>query len=169
MIIELKSLTQPAIYAAIQVPGRFTYDRIILHHTADVVDANKDGLFAEEVDLIHRGGHRAGYPSFTFGLGYHFLISPDGSVEVADRWLRQLHGAHTKGHNYHALGICMVGNFNKTLPTNGQLDSLEKILAAVRPERLYPHRHFSATDCPGTNIDKGYWDENIKPLSPWRG
>ncbi len=142
----------------------FGYDLIILHHTADMVDSNKDGLYGEEIDRMQRAGEREGYPPFVNGMGYHFLINPNGIIQVGDRWLKQIYGAHCVGQNHHALGICMVGNFDKTLPTPAQLDSLGQLLSQLNPVVVSPHKRFKATDCPGTNITLEYWYKNISPL-----
>ena len=53
----------------------------------------------------------------------------DGSVFVGYRWLEQLPGAHTAGPqgdylNRHAIGICLVGNFDESHPTQTQLRAL---------------------------------------------
>ncbi len=60
------------------------------------------------------------------------------------------------------MGICLVGDFNKHVPTKGQLASLEELIKVVR-ERVgrvngqkavvQPHRNINPprwpTDCPG--------------------
>jgi LysM repeat protein len=96
------------------------------------------------------------------GLAYHFVIgngkgSPDGAIEVGDRWKRQLHGGHVSKweFNNHGIGICLVGNFEKTRPTAKQLQSFETLVTYLGGTLLnnrfkfYVHREINATLCPG--------------------
>ena len=103
------------------------------------------------------------------GLAYHFVIgngtsSGNGEIEVGDRWRRQINGGHVHSDylNNIALGICLVGDFNRDHPTQAQLDSCEELIRYLR-ERfgkadgraipVRPHREMNpprwATDCPG--------------------
>ena len=101
------------------------------------------------------------------GVGYDFVIgngtdSRDGQVEVTFRWRQQRTGAHCKtpGNwaNEEAIGICLVGNFNKTCPTPRQLSALRSLVNFLRKRyqipisRIYGHRTTpgaNGTDCPG--------------------
>ncbi len=106
------------------------------------------------------------------GLAYHFVIgngtsSGDGEIEVGDRWRRQINGGHVHSDylNNISLGICLVGDFNRTQPTRAQLDSCEELIRYLRDrcgkvERreipVRPHREMNpprwATDCPGDDF-----------------
>ena len=65
------------------------------------------------------------------GVGYHFIINngsndkKDGQIEVSPRWLKQKNGAHCNADNMNnrAIGICLVGNFNKENISESQFDS----------------------------------------------
>jgi N-acetylmuramoyl-L-alanine amidase len=103
------------------------------------------------------------------GLAYHFVIgngtsTGDGQIEVGDRWRRQINGGHVHSDylNNIALGICLVGDFNRDQPTRRQLDACEELINYLRKrcgkvETHYaivrPHREVNppqwATDCPG--------------------
>ena len=57
------------------------------------------------------------------GLAYHFVIgngtsSGNGEIEIGNRWTRQINGGHVHSDylNNIALGICLVGDFNRDLP-----------------------------------------------------
>jgi len=61
------------------------------------------------------------------GLAYDFVIGNgngmrDGEIAVGRRWIRQLDGGHlaSEEQNKVAIGICLVGNFDKHQPTRGQ-------------------------------------------------
>jgi hypothetical protein len=103
------------------------------------------------------------------GLAYHFVIgngtsTGDGQIEVGDRWRRQINGGHVHSDylNNIALGICLVGDFNRDQPTRAQLDCCEELIRYLRQRCgkidnhyaiVKPHREVNpprwATDCPG--------------------
>ena len=102
------------------------------------------------------------------GIGYDFVIgngtnSSNGQVEVTFRWKSQIAGAHcggTKGNwaNEEGIGICLVGDFNKTRPTSSQMQSLVKLVDFLQrrynipKSRIYGHGTTPGaqpTDCPG--------------------
>ena len=98
-------------------------------------------------------------------LGYHFVIgngtdTRDGQVEVGGRWPRQKWGAHAKTpdnrYNEFGIGVCLVGNFDLTRPTDEQVKSLSKLVAflmrtyRIPAERVVGHSDTGRpTDCPG--------------------
>jgi hypothetical protein len=106
------------------------------------------------------------------GLAYHFVIgngtsSGNGEIEVGDRWRRQINGGHVHSDylNNISLGICLVGDFNRSQPTRAQLDSCEELIRYLRDrcgkvERheipVRPHRDMNPprwpTDCPGDDF-----------------
>jgi hypothetical protein len=103
------------------------------------------------------------------GLAYHFVIgygtsTGNGQIEVGDRWRRQINGGHVHSDylNNIALGICLVGDFNRDQPTRAQLDCCEELIRYLRQRCgkvgdhypiVKPHREVNpprwATDCPG--------------------
>ena len=101
------------------------------------------------------------------GVGYDFVIgngteSGDGQVEVTYRWRQQKVGAHCKTPsnwaNEEAVGICVVGNFDQTVPTERQMQALIKLCRflteryAIPTIRVYGHEATpgaNETDCPG--------------------
>ena len=115
-------------------------------------------------DYYHRHVRR-----MTNGLAYHFVIgngtsSDNGEIEVGDRWRRQINGGHVHSDylNNIALGICLVGDFNRDQPTRAQLEACEELIRYLRQrcgkiEAHYaivkPHREMNPprwpTDCPG--------------------
>ena len=101
------------------------------------------------------------------GLAYHFIIgngsdSRDGEIEVGGRWTRQLNGGHVHSFalNENSIGICLVGNFEKTRPTKKQIAAalelvgfVKRTLLAGKPDLLL-HREIPGehTLCPGHNF-----------------
>ena len=132
---------------------------IVLHHSA------KDRGNADEIGRAHQ---RRGFDE----LGYHFVITngnggDSGKVEIGSRWRSQKHGAHTGGtedneYNEVGIGICMVGDFTNSLPSQAQLDSLGKLLKflvwkyKIKVKNIIGHRDApsACTDCPGDALHK---------------
>jgi len=98
------------------------------------------------------------------GLGYHYVIHKDGEI-----WLgrpEHYHGSHCVGHNSDSIGICLAGNFDLTLPTQAQIDSLIKILKSIKEryniKEIVPHRKFSNKTCYGKNLSDTWASDLIK-------
>ena len=100
-------------------------------------------------------------------LGYHFVIgngtdTGNGAVEVGSRWNRQKHGAHCKTpdnrYNEEGIGVCLVGNFDQTRPSDVQLKALAKLVSHLQrtynipADRVIGHGDAKATECPGRNL-----------------
>jgi len=62
--------------------------------------------------------------------GYNKVIRWSGEVVNAKG------DAHTYGHNYDGLGVCLIGNFEKEKPNQAQIDSLIRVLKEWK--RKYP-------------------------------
>ncbi len=128
---------------------------VVLHHSKTA-----EGSY-DEIDRAHR--ERLGWA----GCGYHFVIgngagSPDGRIEVARRWSDQKYGVHcrdakTPEVNEYGIGICLVGDLDKTPPTAKQIAATRALVAyleakyAIPVARVETHSHVAAshTDCPG--------------------
>ena len=139
---------------------------IIVHHSATDVGC------ARSFDRYHRMVRK-----WKNGLGYHFVIgngtkTPDGFVEAGHRWYYQLEGAHAgvAKYNQHGIGICLVGNFNKTYPTERQMHALVTLVKQLHAEygipyeNVLPHRAIKPTDCPGNNFP---WEQFMNELYTW--
>lgn len=98
------------------------------------------------------------------GLAYHFVIGngrgmPDGDIGVGHRWEEQLHGGHlaSESLNEISLGICLVGNFEKTRPTSAQMESLASLThylmkrCSLGVSAVQTHQQINTvyTRCPG--------------------
>ena len=134
---------------------RLDWPHIVIHHSATPTGN------ADEFDKMHR---EKGWDE----LGYHFVIgngtgSGDGQVEIGPRWVKQKHGAHCKvtGHpeyNDVGVGICLVGNFDVTRPTQAQMASLAQLVRFLMARydiprsNVYGHGQLKPTDCPGRNF-----------------
>ncbi|MHC4197139.1 MAG: peptidoglycan recognition protein family protein [Planctomycetota bacterium] len=135
------------------------WEYVVIHHSA-----TPEGS-AEVFDDFHR--NKRGWKN---GLGYHFVIgngtlSEDGEIEVGNRWIKQLSGAHAgdRYFNRKGIGICLVGNFDEDEnegPTERQLDSLEQMVRHLCERYDIPlsniimHKDVveNHTVCPGKNF-----------------
>ena len=109
---------------------------------------NKFHVSAAEIDRWHKNNGWA-------GIGYHFVIRKDGTIERG-RPMDML-GAHCYEHNWHTVGVNIVGAFDDNEPEPEQMQSAAKLLAAlcryygIAPDRrhIVGHRDYNATACPG--------------------
>ncbi len=130
---------------------------IVIHHSA-TAKGN-----AARFDDYHRNKRR-----WEYGLAYHFVVgngslSGDGEIEVAERWKKQIHGAHTANMecNRVAIGICLVGDFeNGGRPTDKQFESLVGLIQYLSQRYdislsnilLHKQVHQKGTACPGKDF-----------------
>jgi N-acetyl-anhydromuramyl-L-alanine amidase AmpD len=131
---------------------------VVLHHSA-----SPSGGY-DEIDREHR--KVLGWS----GCGYHFVIgngtgSPDGQVEVAQRWTDQKHGVHCRdAHipevNEYGIGICLVGDLDNKPPTPRQIAAAKALVAylgdryAIPSNHIGPHAQLAGSPaaCPGKNF-----------------
>ena len=126
---------------------RFITNAIVIHH---IGNTNADVPAAE----VHRWHLANGWS----GIGYHYVIRKDGTIERGRP--REAVGAHALGQNKHTLGINIVGNFETAYPTQAQLDSASVLMAAlcslygISPSfsTIMGHRDLNETACPGRNL-----------------
>lgn len=99
------------------------------------------------------------------GVAYHFVVDNgtakkgNGQIEVASRWKRQIEGGHCRQRwvNKIGIGICLVGNFDKTNPSKRQMQALVSLCKLLRGRYYIPvsnikgHGHIKGekTNCPG--------------------
>ena len=152
----LTSGVRAAIDRANVARGRWRY--LVVHNSG-----TKQGN-AKAFDYYHKRVRK-----MQNGLAYHFVIgngtsSGDGEIEIGGRWVRQINGGHVHSDylNNIALGICLVGDFNRTVPTRNELESLEELIRYLRnrvgkidgkASIVKAHREINPprwpTDCPG--------------------
>lgn len=126
--------------------NRFVTDCIVVHH---IGMANNDDVSAETVHQWHLNNGWS-------GIGYHFLIRKDGTIEEG-RPLGTV-GAHVYGENRHTVGINLVGNFESAVPTEAQKAAAAHLIASlctvyqldpVWESTVKGHCDLNATACPG--------------------
>lgn len=123
-------------------------EKIVIHHTGNSSD---DNLSAAKIHQIHLNQKWV-------GIGYHFVVRKDGSVERG-RPLNCI-GSHAYGYNYCSIGIHVCGNFEIAEPAQEQLNVLPMLIADLcdayeliaDKDIVMGHRDLMATACPGENL-----------------
>jgi len=124
-------------------------ESLVIHHSVTAHDATPD-----DIALLHKA---RGWG----GIGYHFVITQDGTVYyVGDIGTAR---ANVLNKNELVIGICLVGDFTKHLPSDEQITSahllcqrlIELVPNVKNWEQLKGHKDFQATACPGSSWDVG--------------
>ena len=94
--------------------------------------------------------HAAARPTDAIARKCHFLVAGDGqggwAVTATDHWLHQRDGGHVGGFwRGNSVGICLLGDFSRRRPTDGQfallidlVNTLQEI-CRVSADRIYLH------------------------------
>ena len=130
---------------------------IIVHHSVTPRDLGVD----QTENSIQNNHKSRGFPKSSLGsnIGYHYIIYGDGTVKQYR--LDNEIGAHTKeqGMNLKSLGVCLIGDFDKELPSESQINSLKTLLSKkcelfkIIKENIHPHRKYAGyKSCYGANL-----------------
>lgn len=142
--------------------------RIIWHHSADPTTEHQ----FNKINEYHR---QRDFPvsSLGFYVGYHWLIEYDGTLKQARKETEI--GAHDTGENLNSIGICLAGDFGKSLPSEAQAATAALLVSQIRAKwnipltRFEPHRIDDDTSCPGFRLPdnwliKQYLERHSDPL-----
>jgi N-acetylmuramoyl-L-alanine amidase len=103
------------------------------------------------------------------GIGYHYVILLDGTIEYGRSIYKQ--GAHVKGENKGSIGICYIGGVESERGPNGkwiakdtrtpeQKESLLLLLKTLKKMHheatIHGHNEFAAKACPCFNVEEEY-------------
>lgn len=122
-------------------------DAIIIHH----VGGTDQEVPAAKIHQWHLANKWT-------GIGYHYVIHKDGTVERG-RPMNAV-GAHCYEHNHNTVGICFAGDYERAVPTDAALASGTVLMAyicktyGIKPgaKTILGHRDLSGTLCPGRNL-----------------
>ena len=112
----------------------------VIHHTAG------SDVSAREIDFMHKSHtytDERGYIQHWDGIGYHFVIRADGTIEEG-RSLTKI-GCHAPGRN-DWVGIVLTGENYFTLY---QIISLKELLKELGTQHIERHHE----ECPGLGLD----------------
>jgi len=116
---------------------------------------------------IHVGYHyivNNGFPTYRSWRHQDYEEEWDGKIEKGRPNL--VNGAHCREErmNYQSLGICLIGNFDVTVPTKRQLESLYRLCAllcrayGISPFRILYHNDLAPyKSCPGEKFPPRYF------------
>lgn len=172
--------------------GHASHYKYLTQSVRDVIDQAPVARNRWRYIVVHNSGTRQGNAkAFDYyhlhvrkmpnGLAYHFVIgngtsSGNGKVEIGSRWTRQINGGHVHSDylNNIALGICLVGDYNRDRPTPEQLEALDELIHYLRhrvgkidhqPAIVKPHRDINPpqwpTDCPGDRFPYEWLHSNF--------
>ena len=100
--------------------------KITIHHTGEHpgLEGLSDREVIRRVESYHRNERKWA------AIGYHFIIGKDGTVYEGRP--ATIQGAHVSRNNPHNLGISVMGDFQRKLPTQAQLQSLTALTSQQR-------------------------------------
>jgi LysM repeat protein len=165
---SLPASVQKSIDKASVKTGR--WKNIVIHHSGTAEGS------AKGMENYHRRVRH-----MENGLAYHFVIGngqgmKDGEIFVGNRWTGQIDGGHlhSLAQNKVSLGICLVGNFDKTKPTAAQMKSLKSLLSAletrckIKDSLVTTHRDINVvgTRCPGRYFPVTTLRKELAKLAP---
>lgn len=139
------------------MPNKNNPKNIIVHHSV----TPRDLAVHQTENSIERNHTSRGFPISSLGwhIGYQYVIYGNGEIRQYRR--DDDIGAHTKetGMNFESLGVCLIGDFDKELPSAAQIQTLIKFLRekiaqySIDPRRIYPHRKFATyKSCYGSRL-----------------
>jgi N-acetyl-anhydromuramyl-L-alanine amidase AmpD len=132
---------------------------IVWHTAADPRDRGKFDTSAEEIDAWHKANGWS-------GIGYHFVIRKTGMIERG-RSTDEI-GAHVRGLNHQAIGICFSGHGDLEPLTEAQQLTgirLTKILMKrynIPVENVIGHREVNLL-IQKKQLDKAFWVRKTCP------
>lgn len=133
-------------------------DRVTIHHQGagnpktPVMSSFKGASSIKAIQLYHQKTN--GWSD----IAYQAIIAPNGDIYQGRPF--DVVGSHVKSNNTGNIGIMLIGNFEVETPTKEQIVSLKKLLCYLKvkfpqlniPKRLFGHKDFMSTDCPGKNL-----------------
>lgn len=151
--------------------------KIVIHHSTE----DFSGAVAANAHVLHLKGKAKGYDAISYHYvigngvkGYHDLGGAKVWAESADGGIEpgrplDIKGAHAIP-NDGAIGIVLVGNFNRSKPTEKQMQALENLVLyliykfKLTPVDVVGHREYQQTDkkCPGANFDMDAFRRSLK-------
>jgi hypothetical protein len=192
IVIEKSGLEddQGFVDAPKRVGGLFKRWRYLSPEVRQAIDRARVKSGRWKYIIIHNSGTRQGNArifdnyhrrvrKMQNGMAYHFVIgngrsSGNGQIEIGSRWTKQINGGHVASDylNNIAIGICLVGDLNRDLPTKAQLEALNELITYLRgrvgkikgrPAIVKGHKEINPkpTDCPGDRFDLRWLRRNF--------
>ena len=134
--------------------------KIIIHHSA----SDRYSTSVQKIDHWHKERGFT-YSKLGYYVGYQYVIDMYG--EITQTRSESEEGCHTIGENNNSIGICLIGNFDKDVPTLKQVTALRALIQnlmtkyKIKVQYIYPHRRFSNTHCPGVRLNDDWAQREI--------
>ena len=123
--------------------------KLVVHHSASNIVTTKKA----DIERWHK---QRGFSQ----IGYHKIIEGNGNIVNGRPETTQ--GAHAKGANQASLGVCVIGDFEKDVPSSDQIAGLVSVLTdwckkhKLDTTSIYGHYNVlggsTKTICPGKNL-----------------
>jgi hypothetical protein len=131
-------------------------EHIVIHHSATT-----DGIVYRDFDSIKAGHLARGFRD----IGYHWVIESVNNKLVAIPGRAEWDiGAHCPGKNEDGIGVCVVGNFEKEVPSEELYqfvaNKCKDVMSRHPIKSITGHYDHCPTLCPGKNFDV----EKVKQL-----
>lgn len=104
-------------------PTYTTVTHLIVHHSAGTnTNGNWKNIVASIFDFhVYTNGWQ--------DIGYNWLIDPTGVLYEGRGGGENVRGAHMCSYNNNTMGVCMLGNYESTEPTDEMMTTLRSLLA----------------------------------------
>lgn len=143
------------------------WKEIEIHHSLSKDGSTNDWVAIKNWHMGKIGSPDINNPNYNpyvrkpmLDIGYHFGIEKVGDTLVyqVGRSLNMF-GGHTVGHNKVGIGICLLGNYDVSIPTDDQYFCVSQVCGLllnkfyISKDCIYPHSKFANKSCPGTKFD----------------
>lgn len=118
-------------------PSTTQVSHMVVHHSATSNSVTNYTLAVRNIYLYHVNNN--GWND----VGYNYLIAPDGTLYAGrdgqGKEDDNIRGAHFCAKNSYTMGICLIGNYSETQPSDSMLNTLEGLLAwKANKEEIHP-------------------------------
>ncbi|HEX6287674.1 MAG TPA: peptidoglycan recognition family protein [Herpetosiphonaceae bacterium] len=139
-------------------------NKILIHHTAGPNSSDFSQAHAFELARSIQNFHmdvrhwRDTGQHFTISRGGYAMAGRHRSIPVLDNGVNHVLGAHCDGQNDVAIGIENEGTYTSATPPDALYNKLVSLCAYIcqqyglGPGRIFGHRDFNATECPGDRL-----------------
>ena len=93
-------------------------------------------------------------------IGYHFGIELiNDSYEILVGRMPNVQGAHCRGHNKDSIGVCFVGNYDLTTPSEEMIDKGVQLVSwlceiyKISSYEIFGHCNLANKTCPGKKFN----------------
>jgi N-acetylmuramoyl-L-alanine amidase len=135
----------------------------VVHHSGEDDDQTVKSIerYHMESDQLAKGGWKA--------IGYNYLITKNGDI-YEGVGIDKI-GAHVRGYNTKAIGVCIIGDYRKRMPTLKAIQALEWLYGECNDKvgkklKLRGHGQLANSECPGDRLLNELMDGVINVRNP---